>query len=145
MWRWLSVAVLCWASGCSEPSDSASPAGAWQFDATWGNASTTCRITAATLTIGGTPVHWAGTLSGGEAGCEGIPGEVPVLVSPPEAVLDSIRVRGDSIAFVLAGANAELRGVITSGHMNGVMNVFAPLCDQCTGPSFVGTWTAAQR
>jgi hypothetical protein len=145
MRRWLSVGLLCWASGCgSEPSDGTSPAGAWRFDAAWEGAGATCSITAATLTLQGTLVQWAGTLSGGEASCQGLPGEAPVMANPPNAVLDSIRVRRDSIAFVLAGENTSLRGIIGPGHMNGVMDVFAPLCDECTGPLLVGTWTAVR-
>ena len=142
--RWLSVGLLYWAFGCgNEPSD-ASPTGAWRFDAVYEGAGTACTVTASTLTLSVTAGQWNGSISGGNAGCEGLPGEAPVLANPPDVALDSIRVYGDSIAFVLVGGKTDLRGVITPGHMNGVMDVFAPLCTECTGPLLVGTWTAAR-
>jgi hypothetical protein len=79
------------------------------------------------------------------AGCGSEPDDsITPVGGPPSAVLDSIRMRGDSITFVFAGAYTELRGVIAAGRMDGVMDVFAPLCPDCTSPLFVGTWTAVR-
>jgi hypothetical protein len=96
-----------------------------------------------TLTLLPMSAGWMGTLKGGLAGCDGPPGESSVPELPVNAVLDSIRVTGDSISFVLAGQHAALRGRIESESMTGVMEVIGPFC-QCTDATRYGTWSATR-
>lgn len=134
----LGLAICLGACG-TEPSRTG-PVGAWHFDASWGDSATPCTISGSTLTISHTHGKWTGTLQGGDAHCEGIPGEAPVLQNPPDAVLDSVRVYGDSVRFVLDSGASVFRGRFAETEMDGVVELYT-FC-QCTGPSSTGTWTA---
>lgn len=135
----LLALLACIVPGCAtEPGGSIS--GAWQFNASWGAG---CSMSEVTLTLLPTSAGWMGTLKGGLAGCDGPPGESSVPELPLHAVLDNIRVSGDSISFVLVGDQMALRGTITSDRMEGVMAVVGPFC-QCTDPTQTGTWSATR-
>jgi hypothetical protein len=110
--------------------------GFWRFDASYG----ACTITAAGLSLQHLGVVWVGRLSGGQVDCNGIPGESSVPVSSMNTGLDDIRVKDDSIAFVLADEPFSARGRIASDSMGGQLEVTTPFC-QCTDQYISGTWT----
>ena len=138
--RYLLLVLACALGACGTEPSSAVPAGAWRFDASWGDSANPCTITGSTLSLTHSDAAWTGTLQGGEAHCEGLPGEAPVLQSPPNAVLDSVLVYGDSVRFVLDSGASVFRGRFTESRMDGVVELYT-FC-QCTGPSATGTWTA---
>ena len=86
---------------------------------------------------------WAGTLTGGQIHCDGIPGEVVEPLSPMSIGVDHISVEGDSVAFTLSGSSFFVHGRIAEDSMSGQMEVTSPTC-QCTEPDQTGTWTATR-
>jgi hypothetical protein len=134
--------LLCYLlSGCgTDPNGEAGPVGTWRFDASWGDSVNHCTISGTTLTLLYFGGKWTGRLKGGDAGCEGIPGEVPVIQNPPDAVLENIRVIDDSIHFVTDSGASVFHGRFSDRSMEGVLEVFA--FSQCTGPHGTGTWSA---
>jgi hypothetical protein len=136
------VAAFAVMSCGSETTGPSPVAGTWQFDASYSGNGYSCTIVAATLTLGRIGPTWIGTLAGGEARCLPPPGsEPPLPPAPLAATLGSITVRGDSVAFVLAGQAFAARGLVTSDEMAGTVQVATPFC-QCSEQFLRGTWTA---
>jgi hypothetical protein len=135
------VGLLCYlVSGCGTDPNGGAPVGAWRFDASWGDSANLCTMSGTTLTLMNFGGEWTGSLKGGDAHCDGIPGEASVIQNPPDAVLEGIRVIVDSIHFEIDSGASVFRGRFTETSMEGVLEVFA-FC-QCTGPHAAGTWSA---
>ena len=138
--RNLLLVLVCSLAACGTDPSGIAPAGSWHFDATWGSSTNPCTITGSTLTLSHGVGGWTGTLKGGTAHCEGIPGESSVPDTEPDAILETILVTGDSVRFVIDGGASVFRGRFTENQMDGVVELYT-FC-QCTGPSSTGTWTA---
>jgi hypothetical protein len=141
MRSWILLAAgLALVSCGGDPTGPSAVQGFWRFDASYG----ACTIVGARLSLLLVNRVWGGTLTGGQADCNGVPGEVDVPVSSMHNGLDGIRVKEDSIAFTLADEPFSAWGRISGDSMGGQVQIPTPFC-QCTDPYISGTWTAIRQ
>jgi hypothetical protein len=137
-WLLLSAGLLLISCG-GELTGPSAVQGFWRFDASYGG----CTITGAGLSLLHLGSVWVGSMKGGQVDCNGIPGEPSLPVSSMDTRLDDIRVRDDSVAFVLANQPFSARGRIAGDSMGGQVQVPTPFC-QCNSQYITGTWTATR-